>query len=139
MSSLNTKVPARYLPPSAQGKEDSTAAAAVNPFALFPTSDQQVVPVPESHQFTKITFLPLLLKSLSLAMLEWPLFRSSITPNVEEKVKPTLTVRSGTDIAVALSTPTGLYTPTLTGVNMSSVYDIQSKLKHLQFLGPCHL
>jgi len=70
-------------------------------------------------------------------MIEWPLFRSSITPKLEEgeKGKPTLTVRSGTDITVALSTPTGLYTPTLTGVNMSSVYDIQSKLKHLQYLG----
>jgi len=69
-------------------------------------------------------------------MIEWPLFRSSITPSLqEEKAKPTLTVRPGTDITVALSTPTGLYTPTLTGVNMSSVYDIQSKLKHLQFLG----
>jgi len=68
-------------------------------------------------------------------MLEWPLFRSSITPNLEEKTKPTLTVRPGTDIAVALSTPTGLYTPTLLGVNTRSVYDIQSELKYFQFLG----
>jgi len=132
LSSLNTEIPARYLPPSA---EKETLSAAINPFALFPAPDHQSVP--ESHRFTKITLLPLLLKSLSIAMMEWPLFRSSITPKLEEeeKAKPTLTVRPGTDIAVALSTPTGLYTPTLTGVNMSSVYDIQSKLKHLQYLG----
>lgn len=129
LTSLNSRIPSRYLPPSAQKME----YMAVNPSALYPAPNQDNVP--ESHQFTKLTFLPLLLKSLSLAMMEWPLFRSSITPGLQEKARPTLTLRPGADIALALSTPTGLYTPTLTGINTNTVYDIQSKLKNLQYLG----
>ncbi|KAJ3564187.1 hypothetical protein NP233_g8450 [Leucocoprinus birnbaumii] len=136
LSSLNSRIPSRYLPPSARKSE----YIAVNPSALYPAPNQDAVP--DSHQFTKLTFLPLLLKSLSLAMMEWPLFRSSITPDIQEKAKPTVTIRPVADIALALSTPTGLYTPTLTGINANSVYDIQSKLKNLQQLGrqiPCGL
>lgn len=74
-------------------------------------------------------------------MLEWPLFRSSITPACNES-KPTLTIRPNADISIALSTPTGLYTPTLQGVNTQSIYALSSQLKHLSHLGrqtPCGL
>ncbi|KXN82177.1 Lipoamide acyltransferase [Leucoagaricus sp. SymC.cos] len=136
LSSLNSRIPSHYLPLSAQ----KTECIAVDPSALYPALNQD--PVPESHQFTKLTFLPLLLKSLSLAMMEWLLLRSSITANIQEEAKPTMTIHPGADIALALSMPTGLYTPTLAGINTNSVYDIQSKLKHLQHLGqqtPCGL
>lgn len=72
-------------------------------------------------------------------MLEWPVFRSSITP-VSDESKPTLTVRPNADISIALSTPTGLYTPTLQSVNTQSIYSITAQLKHLSYLGkqvPC--
>ena len=75
-------------------------------------------------------------------MLEWPLFRSSITPACATPDKPTLTVRPNADISVALSTPTGLYTPTLQRVNTHSVYSVASQLKHISHLGrqaPCGL
>jgi 2-oxoisovalerate dehydrogenase E2 component (dihydrolipoyl transacylase) len=76
-------------------------------------------------------------------MLEWPLFRSSITPlSVDAAAKPTLTVRPHADISIALSTPTGLYTPTLQRVDASSIYALSSRLKHISNLGrqtPCGL
>jgi len=48
-------------------------------------------------------------------MIEWPLFRSSITPKSADapNAKESLTIRPGADISIALTTPTGLYTPTL--------------------------
>jgi 2-oxoisovalerate dehydrogenase E2 component (dihydrolipoyl transacylase) len=100
---------------------------------MHPAPNQDAVPEPQ--QFNKLTFLPILLKSLSLAMMEWPLFRGSVTSELPENTKPALTIRAGADIALALSTPTGLYTPTLTSVNGNSVYDIQARLKNLQHLG----
>jgi 2-oxoisovalerate dehydrogenase E2 component (dihydrolipoyl transacylase) len=78
-------------------------------------------------------------------MLEWPLFRSSITPlsaDAALTTKPTLTVRPHADISVALSTPTGLYTPTLQHVEASSIYALSARLKHISHLGkqtPCGL
>ncbi|KXN85274.1 Lipoamide acyltransferase [Leucoagaricus sp. SymC.cos] len=55
LSSLNSRIPPRYLHPSAQ----KTEYIAVNPSALYPAPNQDAVP--ESHQFTRLTFLPLLL------------------------------------------------------------------------------
>lgn len=78
-------------------------------------------------------------------MLQWPLLRSSITPSTSAEspnAKPTLTVRPHADITIALSTPTGLYTPTLQHVDTSSIYSLASQLKHLSHLGrqvPCAL
>jgi len=99
--------------------------------------------VPESQQYTRLTYLPILLKMLSRAMLEWPLLRSSITPSSAEGTgKPTLTVRPHADISIALSTPTGLYSPTLQQADTSSVYSLAARLKHLSHLGrqtPCAL
>jgi 2-oxoisovalerate dehydrogenase E2 component (dihydrolipoyl transacylase) len=73
----------------------------------------------------------------------WPLFRSSITPvGASNDSKPTLTLRPHSDISIALSTPTGLYTPTVRAVNTHSVYSLASALKHLAHLGrqvPCAL
>lgn len=87
-----------------------------------------------------------MLKTLSRAMLEWPLFRSSLTSTQSTgdpiAGKPTLTVRPHADISIALSTPTGLYTPTIQHVDTHSVYSIASKIAHLSVLGrrePCGL
>lgn len=85
-----------------------------------------------------------MLKTLSRAMTEWPLFRSSITLNSDSasNAKPTLTIRPHADISIALSTPTGLYTPTLQRVDTHSVYALASQISHLSALGrrtPCGL
>jgi 2-oxoisovalerate dehydrogenase E2 component (dihydrolipoyl transacylase) len=82
-------------------------------------------------------------------MLEWPLFRSSITPipetptpSSDSNIKPTLTIRPHADISIALSTPTGLYTPTIINTDTYSVYALAARLAHLAHLGrqtPCAL
>lgn len=74
-------------------------------------------------------------------MLEWPIFRSSISLSPDSP-KPSLMIRPTADISVALSTPTGLYTPTIQNVNAHSVYSLSGQLKHLSHLGrqtPCAL
>ncbi|EKM60651.1 uncharacterized protein PHACADRAFT_246690 [Phanerochaete carnosa HHB-10118-sp] len=138
MPILNSYIPAHYLPPSSKPSHPP----AVSPSAFYAQSSP---PTAEpSAQFTKLTYLPILLKTLSRAMLEWPLFRSSIMPswNAASGEKPTLTLRSHADINIALSTPTGLYTPTLQRVDAHNVYALAAQLKHLSHLGrqiPCGL
>lgn len=66
-------------------------------------------------------------------MLEWPVFRSSINPNPSGK--PTLTIRPTTDISIGLSTPTGLYSPTMQSLDALDAYEIASELKRLAHLG----
>lgn len=95
-----------------------------------PTSD------PSQH-FSRLTVLPLLMKTLSRAMLEWPVFRTSITPSSASSgnSKPTLTLRPHADISLALSTTSGLYTPTIQRVDTMNAYEIMAELKRLQTLG----
>lgn len=86
-----------------------------------------------------------MLKTLSRAMTEWPLFRASITPATSDlaaNAKPTLTIRPHADISIALSTPSGLYTPTLQRADTYSVYALASQISHFSALGrrtPCGL
>ncbi|KIM47312.1 hypothetical protein M413DRAFT_440757 [Hebeloma cylindrosporum] len=128
LPSLNAHIPIHYLPENSRPR----ALQAVNPSALYPAPTRS--DVLESQQYTRLTYLPILLKTLSKAMLEWPIFRSSITPTSEPS-KPTLTIRPNADISIALSTPSGLYTPTMQSVNTQSIYTLSSQLKHLSHLG----
>jgi len=83
--------------------------------------------------FSRLTVLPLLLKALSKAMVEWPLFRSSVSS--EDPASPAVAIRPHCDISIALSTPTGLYTPTLLAVDSKSPYEVMGELRRLQALG----
>jgi 2-oxoisovalerate dehydrogenase E2 component (dihydrolipoyl transacylase) len=112
----------------------------VNPASIHPAPAPPSVP--ETGYYKRLTYLPFLLKTLSLAMQDWPIFRSSITPSSESSPKPTVTIRPHADIAIALSTPTGLYTPTIQRTNSHSLYSLASQLSHLAALGrrtPCGL
>ena len=134
LPTLNAHIPQHYLPPSHHPKHDPVISPASFHAPPAPPS------VPPSAHYTRLTYLPILLKTLSRAMLEWPLFRSSITPSSASK--PTLTFRPHADISIALSTPTGLYTPTIQSVDNLSVYTLAARLKHLSHLGrqvPCAL
>ncbi|KAH9487392.1 Lipoamide acyltransferase component of branched-chain alpha-keto acid dehydrogenase complex, mitochondrial [Psilocybe cubensis] len=135
LPTLNAHIPPHYLPE----KSRPVVSQAISPSALYPAPSHG--PIPDSQQYSRLTYLPILVKTLSKAMVEWPVFRSSITTTTDSS-KPTLTIRPNADISVALSTPTGLYSPTLQSVNTHSIYSIAAQLKHLSHLGrqtPCAL
>ncbi|OBZ78609.1 Lipoamide acyltransferase [Grifola frondosa] len=62
--------------------------------------------------------------------------RLRLPPSIpHRRLPPTLSVRPHADISIALSTPTGLYTPTIQRVDTHSIYSLASQLKHLSYLG----
>lgn len=114
----------------------------INPSSLHPAPAPPSIP--EGATFSKLSYLPFLLKTLASAMMEWPLFRASITPTSDATTnsKPTLTIRPTADVALALSTPTGLYTPTISSAQTLSIHGLASRVAHLAYLGrqvPCGL
>ncbi|KAI0033627.1 2-oxoacid dehydrogenases acyltransferase-domain-containing protein [Vararia minispora EC-137] len=131
LPTLNLHIPTHYLPPSASGR--APPPSVVSPSSFYPSPPPPEVSPPA--RLSKITYLPVLLKTLSKAMQEWPLFRSSITPGGEDSARPTLTLRPHADIAIALSTPTGLYTPVLRAVDTHSIYALASELRRLAHAG----
>jgi 2-oxoisovalerate dehydrogenase E2 component (dihydrolipoyl transacylase) len=132
LPALNRNIPAHFRPTP----EHAQPPASVSPSAFYsPPPPPEVSPY---ERYAKLTYLPVLLKMLSKAMAEWPLFRSSITPQAQsgtDSAKPTLTLRPHADIAIALSTPTGLYTPVLQRVDTNSVYLLAAELRRLAHLG----
>ncbi|KAI0656725.1 CoA-dependent acyltransferase [Cubamyces menziesii] len=141
MPILNSHIPTHYLPPSAR---PSAANQVISPASFY--APPAAPEVPPSAHYSRLTYLPILLKTLARAMLEWPLFRSSIasTPSADAggSAKPTMTIRPHADISIALSTPTGLYTPTIQAADTQSVYALAAQLRHLAHLGrqvPCAL
>ncbi|PIL30795.1 hypothetical protein GSI_06963 [Ganoderma sinense ZZ0214-1] len=137
LPTLNAHIPKHYLPPSAHPPHTSQV---ISPGSFY--SPPAPPEVPESGHYTRLTYLPILLKTLAKAMHEWPLFRASIASDAAGAGKPTMTLRSHADISIALSTPTGLYTPTIQVVDGQSVYALASQLKHISHLGrqvPCAL
>ncbi|KAG6809548.1 hypothetical protein H0H92_015846 [Tricholoma furcatifolium] len=133
-----------HIPPHFLASPPKAASTMVNPSSIYPAPAPAEIPI--EYRYKRLTYLPILLKTLSKAMLEWPLLRSSITPQSEgtqaASAKPTLTIRPHADINIALSTPTGLYTPTLTSADRHSVYTLASQLQELSYRGrqvPCAL
>ncbi|KAJ6619296.1 hypothetical protein B0H10DRAFT_1793816, partial [Mycena sp. CBHHK59/15] len=154
MPVLNAHFPARFLPsPSSPSPSPSMSSAKAYPGAdlargiISPpgvSDGAEVAGADADAQYARLTYLPFLLKTLAAAMMEWPLFRSSITPVLENnaKPKPSLTLRPHADIALALSTPTGLYAPVLRAADTRSVYELGGEVERVKRLGrrvPCAL
>ncbi|KZT40419.1 CoA-dependent acyltransferase [Sistotremastrum suecicum HHB10207 ss-3] len=140
---LNANIPPHFLP-SSHPIHSSQKPVSISPLSIYGVNPPTPPSVDEIGRYAKLTYLPILLKTLSKAMMEWPLFRSSITPSppsttpspspTDAKAKPTLTIRPTADISLALSTPTGLYTPTLLSTSSLSIYQITSTLRRFQSL-----
>ncbi|SNX85038.1 related to lipoamide acyltransferase component of branched-chain alpha-keto acid dehydrogenase complex, mitochondrial precursor [Melanopsichium pennsylvanicum] len=75
---------------------------------------------------SKLTLLPLLVKAMSLALKDHPMFRSTL--NSEQK----LIRRSSHDISIALTSRVGLLTPCITDVQSKSIYDLSASITRLQ-------
>ncbi|KAG8703503.1 hypothetical protein FRC09_004123 [Ceratobasidium sp. 395] len=135
LPTLNAHIPPQYRP----APPEPAHAPSISPDSIFsgtPSANTLAQPTsdPATH-FKRMTMLPLLLKTLSLAMMEWPVMRTHINPSEDPAGKPTLTIRPAADISIALSTPSGLYTPTLLGLNATSPYKIAGNLARLAHLG----
>lgn len=76
--------------------------------------------------FSKLTLLPLLVKAMSLALNDHPMFRSTL--NKEQK----LVRRSSHDISIALTSKVGLLTPCITDCQAKSIYDLSGAITRLQ-------
>lgn len=125
--SLNQHIPLRLrktLKPAEESQIERLAA-------WGSTSERAV----EEKRFDRMTLLPLLVKALSLAMHEHPLFACTLTPPSSTSTEHTLTRRPSHDVSIALSSPSGgLYTPLLPSVDTASAYDLASRIAHLQHI-----
>ncbi|XP_027166760.1 lipoamide acyltransferase component of branched-chain alpha-keto acid dehydrogenase complex, mitochondrial [Coffea eugenioides] len=77
----------------------------------------------------KFTFLPILIKSLSMAISKYPWLNSSLNEELNE-----VTLKGSHNVGVAMATPHGLVVPNIKKVQSLSILEITKELSRLQQL-----
>ncbi|KAK1438420.1 hypothetical protein QVD17_04229 [Tagetes erecta] len=77
----------------------------------------------------KFTFLPVLIKSLSMALTTHPLVNSTFNLETYE-----VTLKGSHNIGIAMATPSGLVVPNIKNVQSLSIFEITKELSRLQKL-----
>ncbi|XP_064385714.1 lipoamide acyltransferase component of branched-chain alpha-keto acid dehydrogenase complex, mitochondrial-like isoform X2 [Halichondria panicea] len=78
----------------------------------------------------KFSYMPLILKALSLALLEYPMLNAHV-----DQECTTITYKADHNIGIAMDTPDGLIVPNVKRVQTKSVFEIAVELNRLQELG----
>lgn len=84
--------------------------------------------IPSSH---RLSYLPFIIKAVSLALEEFPLINSRIAPGSENDPHQ-LIMREKHNIGVAMDTPQGLLVPNIKNVSSLSIMDIAAELSRLK-------
>ncbi|KAJ1973841.1 hypothetical protein H4R34_004938 [Dimargaris verticillata] len=87
------------------------------------------------YSLSKITYLPIFLKCMSLAIQRYPIFNARLINEDQGPSKIQLQHRSEHHISVAMDTPNGLLVPTVRDVHTKSVLQIAQDLERLKELG----
>ena len=86
---------------------------------------------PSSPQ--RLSFLPFVIKAVSMALEEFPLLNARVDTGAEEN-SPKLVMREKHNIGVAMDTPQGLLVPNIKNVSARSILDIALEVSRLQAL-----
>lgn len=81
----------------------------------------------------KITFLPFVVKAVSLALTDYPILNAKV--DVSDPNKPKLVMRAKHNIGIAMDTPNGLIVPNIKDVASRSIFDIAAEIARLSALG----
>ncbi|EXJ77610.1 hypothetical protein A1O3_09837 [Capronia epimyces CBS 606.96] len=82
----------------------------------------------------KYTYLPFIIKAVSLALNKYPLLNARLDVTTDPK-KPQLLMRPVHNIGIAMDTPNGLIVPVIKAVNARSITSISQEIQRLSQLG----
>lgn len=81
----------------------------------------------------KLSYLPFIIKALSLALDNYPILNARVDTDTDAS-RPRLVMRSAHNIGIAMDTPQGLIVPNIKNVNTLSIVAIASEVQRLQSL-----
>ncbi|KAF9203728.1 hypothetical protein BGZ49_006109 [Haplosporangium sp. Z 27] len=94
----------------------------------------QVAKTPEKYNFKKVSYMPIFIKALSVALEDFPIMNACIVDG-DNAATAKLKYRASHNIGVAMDTPNGLVVPNIKNVQNLSVLEIASELTRLQEAG----
>lgn len=87
----------------------------------------------QSSSAQKLSYLPFIIKAVSMALEEFPLLNARVDTGIENNT-PRLVMREKHNIGVAMDTPQGLLVPNIKHVSARSILEIASEVLRLQEL-----
>ena len=82
----------------------------------------------------KLSYLPFIIKALSLALSDFPLLNARIDTSSPDNIPPSLIMRKHHNIGIAMDTPQGLLVPSIKSVQSHSITSLASEISRLQSL-----
>lgn len=98
------------------------------------SSSSRAPAVPRSGGVTKLSYLPFIIKAVSIALQQYPILNARLEVSPDSATKPALIHRTQNNIGVAMDTPSGLLVPVVKNVGAHSVLTITAELVRLQGL-----
>lgn len=89
---------------------------------------------PHDGQLTKLSYLPFIIKAVSLALYQFPILNARVELDQANNNKPSLVMRSQHNIGVAMDAPQGLVVPVIKNVGALNIVSIAAELNRLQAL-----
>ncbi|KAL9549167.1 hypothetical protein MBANPS3_005328 [Mucor bainieri] len=86
---------------------------------------------PDRFPFKKISYLPILIKSLSLSLSYFPLLNAYIEESDKDGKSTQLVFREAHNIGVAMDTPQGLIVPNIKNVEQKTIFQVASEIHRL--------
>ncbi|CEP10454.1 hypothetical protein [Parasitella parasitica] len=86
---------------------------------------------PDRFPFKKISYLPILIKSLSLSLSYYPLMNAYIKEGLGNGGSAQLVYREDHNIGVAMDTPQGLIVPNIKNVEKKTIFQVASEVHRL--------
>ncbi|KAG0373365.1 hypothetical protein BGX24_011806 [Mortierella sp. AD032] len=105
-----------------------------NATAFRSALNAHIAKTPEKYNFKKVSYMPIFIKALSIALEDYPVLNACVIDG-EEASSAKLKYRASHNIGVAMDTPNGLLVPNIKNVQNLSVLEIASELARLQEAG----
>ncbi|GAO14419.1 hypothetical protein UVI_02055420 [Ustilaginoidea virens] len=93
----------------------------------------QSVMVQQDQQPRKLSYLPFIIKAVSMALYQFPVLNARVDADASSN-KPSLIMRSQHNIGVAMDTPQGLLVPVIKDVGSRNILSVAAELARLQEL-----
>ncbi|KAK3816431.1 MAG: 2-oxoacid dehydrogenases acyltransferase-domain-containing protein [Benniella sp.] len=105
-----------------------------NAIAFRSALNEYVAKTPEKYNFKKVSYMPIFIKALSIALEEYPVMNACLVDG-DDASSAKLKYRASHNIGIAMDTPNGLIVPNIKNVQNLSVLEIASELTRLQEAG----
>ncbi|KAG1058121.1 hypothetical protein G6F43_000065 [Rhizopus delemar] len=89
---------------------------------------------PDLYSFKKMTYLPIFIKCLSVALTRYPILNAKLEGDISDLNAIRVLYRPSHNIGIAMDTPQGLIVPNVKDVQTKTIFEIASDIHRLQEL-----